>query len=120
MVMFSTHDTKPQYKQSKNQTGYTMKDWKTIKDNYAREQGYDDWNEILYSTDDPNELDIHIDAVSLLRAKESLDNAGENSKVLTKNTETGNELEVISWTDARNVKFSVSKQSITNENNIPL
>src|SRR5690606_2125929 len=106
MVMFSTHDTKPQYKQSKNQTGYTMKDWKTIKDNYAREQGYDDWNEILYSTDDPNELDIHIDAVSLLRAKATQENISENAFLEESIPNSA-------------VYDTINKESTTDENNIP-
>src|SRR5690606_36898149 len=105
MVMFSTHDTKPQYKQSKKQTGYTMKDWKTIKDDYAREHGYDDWNEILYSTDDPNELDIHIDAVSLLRAKQALENARHHFTYQV-------------YSDGQ-VSPYVDKDSIVDVNNIP-
>ncbi len=50
----------------------------------------------------------------------SLERAIENARVMTKNVDTGNELEVLSWTDSRNVKFSVSKQSILNEDNIVL
>jgi len=86
-----------------------MKTWQELKDTYAREHGYDDWNEILYSTDDPNELDIHIDTVSLLRAKEvareSLKNASKRATV-----EYGCQC-AMAWVD---------KESITNENNIPL
>ena len=52
-------------------------------------------------------------------AKEALRLASENARVMTKNIDTENELEVLSWTDSRNVKFSVSKQSILSENNLP-
>lgn len=52
--------------------------------------------------------------------KASLEKASENARVMTKNIDTENELEVLSWTDSRNVKFSVSKQSISNEDNIVL
>ncbi|MGV6945063.1 hypothetical protein [Sphingobacterium kyonggiense] len=55
-----------------------------------------------------------------LIAQQALNNASENAKVLTKNLDTENELEVICWTNERNVKFSVSKSSITNPDNIPL
>ena len=52
--------------------------------------------------------------------KASLERASVNARVMTKNILTENELEVLSWTDSRNVKFSVSKQSILNEDNIVL
>lgn len=84
-----------------------MKSWQEIKDNYSREQGYDDWSEILYSADDPNELDTHIDAVSLLRAKQALESASESFKTI--------ETRVCSYIDLS----CIDKESITDIENIP-
>ncbi len=52
--------------------------------------------------------------------KASLEKTSANARVMTKNIDTENELEVLSWTDSGNIKFSVSKQSILNDSNIVL
>lgn len=52
-------------------------------------------------------------------AREALRLASENSRVMAKNIDDGHMLEVLSWTVSGNIKFSVSKQSILSENNLP-
>lgn len=102
----------------------TMDRLSEIQNEYARKIGFSDWGDLLkYQL---NQKLIHRDynEVSKTYAKEcvkaSLEKASENARVMTKNIDTENELEVLSWTDSRNIKFSVSKQSILNEDNIVL
>lgn len=59
-----------------------MKTLEDIKQQYARENNFCEWSEILYSTDDPAEIDEHFDNVSKIYAievaKEALKNAGKH------------------------------------------
>lgn len=41
-----------------------MRTLEEIKDDYAREHGYDDWNEVIYSSSDPDTLDKACDEVA--------------------------------------------------------
>lgn len=52
-------------------------------------------------------------------AMQALKNASESARVMAEDTVTGNKLEVASWTDCDNFKFSISKTSILKEENIP-
>lgn len=60
-----------------------MKTLEEIKDDYAREHGYDDWNEVIYSSSDPDTLDKACDEVAkryaIEVAKQALKNASENA-----------------------------------------
>lgn len=95
-----------------------------IKEEYAKTMGFESWGDLIvyFEIKHKKLVDNIRDNVTAIYAKEcvkaSLERASENARVMTKNTDTGNELEVLSWTDSRNVKFSVSKQSILNEDNI--
>lgn len=55
-----------------------------IKQQYARENNFCEWSEILYSIDDPAEIDEHFDKVANLYAleacKEALKNAVRSSE----------------------------------------
>jgi hypothetical protein len=74
-----------------------MKTISNIKQEYARNMGYVDWNEVLDSTDLPVELEMHYDRLLVMVAREALKNASENVE--------------IGW--------KINKQSILDENNIP-
>jgi len=55
-----------------------MKTISNIKEQYAREMGYSDWNEVLDSADLPVELEMHYDRLLVMVAREALKNASEN------------------------------------------
>lgn len=63
-----------------------MKILEDIKQEYARENGFDEWVEILFGTDNPVELEDHFDKVTNLFAKEvsleALRNAADNATLL--------------------------------------
>lgn len=46
-----------------------MRTLEEIKDDYAREHGYDDWNEVIYSEHDPNSLDNKYDEIAIRFAR---------------------------------------------------
>lgn len=48
-----------------------MKTLEDIKEEYARENNFCEWSEILYSIDDPAEIDEHFDKVANLYALEA-------------------------------------------------
>lgn len=79
-----------------------------IKDDYEREHGYDDWNEVIYSSSDPDTLDKACDEVAKRYAKEvakqALKNASENA--------------LIKYNEHFGTR-TIDKESILDENNIP-
>lgn len=100
-----------------------MKTLEQIKEEYAIVYcQYPSWEDFI--NDIPShEVESHMNEVAKIYsteyAKEALRLASENARVMTKNIDTENELEVLSWTDSRNVKFTMSKQSILSEDNLP-
>lgn len=84
-----------------------MKTLSDIKEEYARENNFCEWSEILYSIDDPAEIDEHFDKVAKLYAidacTESLILASENVNVKV----------------AGAGYIVIDKQSILSEDNIP-
>lgn len=64
-------------------------------------------------------IERHMKEFALESCKEALKNASENALLIRKNLVTGDELEVFFWTGSGNINFSVSRQSILSETNIP-
>lgn len=91
-----------------------MKTWQEIKDEYAKSFGYEYWDDLMYDCasdyfDDPhNTLNSHIDAVSLLRAKESLDNAESSAERAARKERSLSRI------------YLKMYEAIKDENNIPL
>lgn len=96
-----------------------MKSLKQIKEEYAIYHAYCDWNELIYSNDDPNYIDKCNDEVSKIHAKEvakqALINASEKAVMCNK---FGNDVGKFCF-DVNEIKIFIDKQSILNESNIP-
>lgn len=89
-----------------------MKTLDAIKQEYARENNFCEWSEILYSIDDPAEIDEHFDKVAKLYALEV-------AKEALKNANT--KLSIFYFVDNNDKPISISDftEIIENENNIP-
>lgn len=89
-----------------------MKTLQTIKDDYAKEQGFNDWNDLLFKLGKQERyhtLDTHFDSVIKLYAMECLKKASERVKTAH---HTKQPIEDI-------IKaVELTKQSINNENNL--
>ena len=87
-----------------------MKTLEDIKEEYARENGFDDWVEILFGTNKPVELEDYFDKITKLYAKEvareALKNASENACLIESIRNSA-------------VYDTIDKQSILDESNIP-
>lgn len=87
-----------------------MKTLEEIKQERAYEMGYSDWEEFIYSVDDPNILDMEFDEVanrfSKEVAREALKNAAENAILIESVPHSA-------------VYDTIDKQSILNNKNIP-
>ena len=84
-----------------------MEDWKEIKDNYARDQGYNNWSEFLHAEDGRLKERV-LDDLSIIRAKKALKNA---------NSQLTHYYFVIH--DDKEISEEQFKQVIEYENNIP-
>ena len=75
-----------------------------IKNNYAQEQGYDDWRELQgFHSRNPREIESHMNEICIRAQKLALEKAAENATMLFD--------AVYDW-------HSVNKESITNEENL--
>lgn len=87
-----------------------MKTLEDIKQERAYEMDYSDWEEFIYSTDDPDILDMEFDEVAIRFSKEvareSLKNAAENACLIESIRNSA-------------VYDTIDKYSILNEKNIP-
>lgn len=83
-----------------------MKTLQGVKDEYAQEQGYEDFIELKLGNDCAWLMESHTDEICLRAQKEALENAAKNAKT----KKTGNSG---SYFDA-----SVDRTSITNERNL--
>ena len=77
-------------------------DLQTLKNNYAQEQGYEDWEQ-LDMLSGREEITKHIDEICIRAQKEALEKASENATMLFD--------AVYDW-------HAVNKESIINENNL--
>ena len=75
----------------------------TLKNNYAQEQGYEDWHELYMLTDSIMIFQMHMNEICIRAQKEALEKAAENATMLFD--------AVYDW-------HSVNKESIINENNL--
>lgn len=99
-----------------------MKTLEEIKQEYARENNFYEWSDILYSIDDPAEIDEHFDKVANRFAKEvareALKNAADNAIMKYHcghfKTDTPTQYH---QQGADNIQ--IDKQSIINKKNIP-
>lgn len=109
-----------------------MKTLDSIKQEYARENNFCEWSEILYSIDDPAEIEEHFDKVAKMYAleacKEALKNASENTTLWCETNILGSGVEMGEYNrllkDEQGNAFDVEKvtpfkQSILSEDNIP-
>lgn len=89
-----------------------MKTLQTIKDDYAKEHGCDDWNDLLFKLckqERYHTLDTHVDSVIKIYAMECLKKASESvTTVHHTNQSKENIIKAVELT----------KQSINNENNL--
>ena len=77
-----------------------------IKDTYAKEQGYEDWKELmeeLYGNVPELRIEKYMDEICICAQKEALEKASENATMLFD--------AVYDW-------HAVNKESIINENNL--
>ncbi len=85
-----------------------MKTLDDIKQEYARENNFCEWSEILYSIDDPAEIDEHFDKVAKLYAleacRESLSNSANNLSSLMPDS---------------NLRKPIYRELVLDETNIP-
>lgn len=106
-----------------------MKTLEDMKEEYARENNFYEWSYILYSIDDPAEIDEHFDKVASLYAievaKETLRLASENARIEERDVDYKN-IKLVDFGrysfrgDESPVEVSINKQSILSESNIPL
>ena len=75
----------------------------TLKNNYAQEQGYEDWHELYMLTDSIMIFQMHMNEICIRAQKEALEKAAENATMFFD--------AVYDW-------HSVNKESIINENNL--
>src|SRR5690606_10291594 len=96
-----------------------MKTLEDIKQERAYEMDYSDWEEFIYSVDDPNILDTEFDEVANRFtkevAREALKNAAENAKLV----EEDNDIYYPGLGLQSEKDFSVDKQTILSDKNIP-
>ena len=80
-------------------------DLQTLKNNYAQEQGYEDWEAFLnyYGGRHPEWFDQHWTEICIRAQKEALEKAAENAKIEM---------------DLQTDWYFVNKESITNEENL--
>ena len=77
-------------------------DLQTLKNNYAQEQGYEDWEQ-LDMLSGREEITKHIDEICIRAQKEALEKAVDNVKIEM---------------DLQTDWYFVNKESITNEENL--
>ena len=83
-----------------------MKTLQEIKDTYAKEQGYEDWKELmeeLYGNVPELRIEKYMDEICICAQKEALEKAVENAKIEM---------------DLQTDWYFVNKESITNEENL--
>ena len=80
-----------------------MKTIQEIKENYAQEQGYEDWEQLEMRTWSDEQMGIHWTEICMHAQKEALEKAAENAKI---------EMDFqLDW-------HSINKESITTPENL--
>lgn len=91
-----------------------------LKDNYAIEQGFLEWEELHMACQfEGKNLDFakYIDDVIILAQQEALKKASESASIRMHNTRT-DELTFDKYVRRNSILYTVSKDSITSENNL--
>ena len=78
-------------------------DLQTLKNNYAQEQGYEDWHELYMLTDSIMIFQMHMNEICIRAQKEALEKAVDNAKIEM---------------DLQTDWYFINKESITNEENL--
>ena len=78
-------------------------DLQTLKNNYAQEQGYEDWEDLIEDNWKTILMESHINEICIRAQKAALEKAAEN---VTMNLDFK-----LDW-------YSINKESITNEENL--
>ena len=78
-------------------------DLQTIKNNYAQEQGYEDWEDLIEDNWKTILMESHMNEICIRAQKLALENAVENAKIEM---------------DLQTDWYFVNKESITNEENL--
>lgn len=105
---------------------------KTLKNLYAQEQGYEDWQAFVYEYGEenpdwhdygqahPNNFDKHMDEICIRAQKVALEKAAENAEIHRLNLVSGHKFtgkNTVSLSGERTI-FSIHKESITNPENL--
>lgn len=95
-----------------------MKTLQDIKDEYAREHGYGDWENLQSDTfSDGEKMESHMDEICLRAQKAALKNAAETAQIEYHNIRTG--IKQYAQGLAGNGQiYTVERTSITNEQNL--
>ena len=94
-----------------------MKTLQEIKEDYAQEQGYDDWDELSEKNNYADDYELHWTSVCIRAQKEALEKAAENAKVKMEEYYVGEVAGHIGLTASKPV---VARTSITNPENLIL
>ena len=78
-------------------------DLQTLKNNYAQEQGYEDWEDLIEDNWKTILMESHMNEICIRAQKEALEKASENATMLFD--------AIYDW-------HAVNKESIINENNL--
>ena len=78
-------------------------DLQTIKNNYAQDHGYEDWEDLIEDNWKTILMEYHMNEICIRAQKESLEKAAENAKIEM---------------DLQTDWYFVNKESITNEENL--
>ena len=99
-----------------------MKTLQEIKNNYAQEQGYEDWDTFLnyYGGRHPEWFDQHWTEICIRAQKKALEKAAENAEIHRLNLVSGYKFtgkNTVNLSGERTI-FSIHKESITNPENL--
>lgn len=86
----------------------------TLKNNYAQEQGYEDWEQLVMISG-LEEITKHIGEICILAQKAALENATENAKIKMEEYYVGEVADHIGLTASKHV---VDRTSIQNPENL--
>ena len=96
-----------------------MKSLQEIKNTYAQEKGYEDWDELATITcyTDGYQMESYMNEICIRAQKAALEKAAENAEVQHHNTRTGTKTHASGMSSNGQV-YIVDRTSITNPENL--